>query len=143
MTNGLIMDYQLNVPAILRRAEQLFAHKEIVSRLPDKSFHRTTYADFVPRSRIRSRMRLGASTRAQLSRALDAHSATPAPTVLSSNSPETPIQSGKGPTAPRSQAHANLSLQRNGTRRSSFDRWTPLSKKKCDVAESRVTMARP
>ena len=42
------MDYQLNVPAILRRAEQLFGHKEIVTRIPDKSFHRYTYADFVP-----------------------------------------------------------------------------------------------
>ncbi len=45
------MDYDLNVPAIVRRAEQLFGHKEIVTRNPDKSFHRYTYADFVPRSR--------------------------------------------------------------------------------------------
>ena len=29
---GLIMDYQLNVPAILRRAEQLFGDCEIVPR---------------------------------------------------------------------------------------------------------------
>jgi fatty-acyl-CoA synthase len=49
--DGLIMDYQLNVPAILRRAEQHFGHKEIVSRLPDKSFHRMTYAELVPRTR--------------------------------------------------------------------------------------------
>jgi acyl-CoA synthetase (AMP-forming)/AMP-acid ligase II len=49
--DGLIMDYQLNVPAILRRAEQHFGHKEIVSRLPDKSFHRLSYADLVPRTR--------------------------------------------------------------------------------------------
>jgi fatty-acyl-CoA synthase len=48
---GLIMDYQLNVPAILRRAEQLFGHKEIVTRLPDKSWHRYTYADFAPRAK--------------------------------------------------------------------------------------------
>ena len=27
---GLIMDYQLNVPAILRRGEQLFGDREIV-----------------------------------------------------------------------------------------------------------------
>ncbi len=45
------MDYDLNVSAIVRRAEQLFGHKEIVTRNPDKSFHRYTYADFVPRSR--------------------------------------------------------------------------------------------
>jgi fatty-acyl-CoA synthase len=49
--DGLIMDYQLNVPAILRRAEQLYGHKEIVSRLPDRSFHRMTYADLLPRTK--------------------------------------------------------------------------------------------
>jgi fatty-acyl-CoA synthase len=48
---GLIMDYQLNVPAIMRRAEQLFADREIVSRLPDRSWHRTTYADLVRRAK--------------------------------------------------------------------------------------------
>jgi fatty-acyl-CoA synthase len=45
------MDYELNVPAILRRAESLFGRKEIVTRLPDKSFHRYTYADFAQRAR--------------------------------------------------------------------------------------------
>ena len=48
---GQIMDYELNVPAILRRAESLFGRKEIVTRLPDKSFHRYTYADFAQRAR--------------------------------------------------------------------------------------------
>jgi fatty-acyl-CoA synthase len=48
---GLIMDYELNVPAILRRGEELFGHKEIVSRLPDKSWHRYTYTDFVRRTK--------------------------------------------------------------------------------------------
>ena len=48
---GLMMDYQLNVPAILRRAEQLYGDSEIVSRLPDKSWHRFTYADFVSRAK--------------------------------------------------------------------------------------------
>jgi fatty-acyl-CoA synthase len=48
---GLTMDYELNVPAILRRAEELFAEKTIVSRLPDKSWHSYTYADFVRRSK--------------------------------------------------------------------------------------------
>jgi acyl-CoA synthetase (AMP-forming)/AMP-acid ligase II len=46
---GLIMDYQLNVPAILRRAEQLFGHKEIVTRLPDRGWHRYSYGDFATR----------------------------------------------------------------------------------------------
>ena len=49
--DGLIMDYQLNVPAILRRAEQHYGHKEVVSRRPDKSFHRMTYAELIPRTR--------------------------------------------------------------------------------------------
>ena len=48
---GLMMDYELNVPAILRRGEELFGHKEIVSRLPDKSWHRYTYTDFVRRTK--------------------------------------------------------------------------------------------
>jgi len=49
--DGLIMDYELNVPAILRRAEQLWADKQIVTRLPDKSFHRYTYRDLVRRTK--------------------------------------------------------------------------------------------
>ena len=48
---GLTMDYELNVPAILRRGEELFGHKEIVSRLPDKSWHRYTYTDFARRAK--------------------------------------------------------------------------------------------
>ena len=49
--NGLMMDFQLTLPAILRRAETYFPHQEIDSRLPDRSFHRYTYADFGRRSR--------------------------------------------------------------------------------------------
>jgi fatty-acyl-CoA synthase len=49
--DGLMMDYQLNVPAILRRAEQMYGDGEIVSRLADKSWHRYTYADFVSRTK--------------------------------------------------------------------------------------------
>lgn len=49
--NGLMMNYQLTLTAILERAEALFGPKEIVSRLPDKSFHRYTYADFVRRTK--------------------------------------------------------------------------------------------
>jgi fatty-acyl-CoA synthase len=48
---GLMMDYQLNVPAILRRADELFGDREIVSRLPDKSWHRYRYADFTSRAK--------------------------------------------------------------------------------------------
>ncbi|HET7000812.1 MAG TPA: AMP-binding protein, partial [Puia sp.] len=46
---GLMMDFQLTVPAILRRAETFYFKKEIVSCLPDKSTHRYTYRDFAVR----------------------------------------------------------------------------------------------
>jgi fatty-acyl-CoA synthase len=48
---GLMMEYQLTLPTILRRAETLFGKKEIVSRLPDKSIHRYTYTDFASRAK--------------------------------------------------------------------------------------------
>jgi fatty-acyl-CoA synthase len=48
---GLMMKYQLTLPTILRRAETFFGRKEIVSRLPDKSIHRYTYADFAKRTK--------------------------------------------------------------------------------------------
>ena len=43
---GLMMDFPLTLPPLLRRAESYFGGKEIVTRLPDKCFHRYTYADF-------------------------------------------------------------------------------------------------
>src|ERR1700754_702721 len=46
-----MMDYQLTLPTILRRAETLFGKKEIVSRLLDKSIHRYTYRDFAARTK--------------------------------------------------------------------------------------------
>ena len=51
MLEGLIQDYQLTLPAILRRAETLYGYREIVTRVPDKSFHRYTYAGFVSRAK--------------------------------------------------------------------------------------------
>ena len=49
--DGLMMDFQLTLPPILRRAETYFGGHEIVTRLPDKTFHRYRYADFGRRSR--------------------------------------------------------------------------------------------
>ncbi|HVU77341.1 MAG TPA: long-chain fatty acid--CoA ligase [Gaiellaceae bacterium] len=49
--NGLMMDYQLTLPLVLRRAEAYFGDKQIVTRQPDKSFMRTTYAEVCRRSR--------------------------------------------------------------------------------------------
>ena len=46
-----MMDYQLTLPTILRRAETFFGKKEIISRLPDKSIHRYTYQDFARRTK--------------------------------------------------------------------------------------------
>ena len=49
--NGLMMDFQLTIPHLLRRAETFFGDKEIVTRLPDRSFHRYTYADMTRRAK--------------------------------------------------------------------------------------------
>jgi acyl-CoA synthetase (AMP-forming)/AMP-acid ligase II len=48
---GLMMDYQLTLPAVLRHAEARFADKSVVSRMPDKSMHRTTYGACISRAR--------------------------------------------------------------------------------------------
>ena len=45
------MDFQLTVPVILKRAETFFGTKEVVTRLPDKSIHRCTYADVAKRAK--------------------------------------------------------------------------------------------
>jgi fatty-acyl-CoA synthase len=49
--NGLMMDTQLTLPILLRRSESYFGDKEIVTRLPDKSFHRYTYRESARRAR--------------------------------------------------------------------------------------------
>ena len=49
--HGLIMDFQLTIPTLLRRAEQLHFDREVVTRLPDKSLHRYTYGDMVGRAK--------------------------------------------------------------------------------------------
>ncbi|MBI2113516.1 MAG: long-chain fatty acid--CoA ligase [candidate division NC10 bacterium] len=48
---GLMMDYPLTLTAILGRAERIHGRKEVVSRRPDRSLHRTTYADIASRAR--------------------------------------------------------------------------------------------
>ena len=45
------MDYQLTIPAIVRRAQALSGGAEIVSRRPDRSIHRYRYADMIARAR--------------------------------------------------------------------------------------------
>lgn len=43
--NGLMMDWPLVIPSILRRAGQFFADKEIVSRGGDGSVYRSNYGE--------------------------------------------------------------------------------------------------
>jgi fatty-acyl-CoA synthase len=48
---GLMMTYPLTVPAIVRRVASLFADRPVVSRQPDRTIVRTTYAGVVDRAR--------------------------------------------------------------------------------------------
>ncbi|MFO0694951.1 MAG: long-chain fatty acid--CoA ligase [Polyangiales bacterium] len=48
---GTMMDFPLTLTSILDRAKQLYPKNEIVSRRPDKSLHRYTYADFHRRAK--------------------------------------------------------------------------------------------
>ena len=45
------MQFPLTLTAILERAGKLMGHVEIVSRMPDRSLHRYTYADFYRRAK--------------------------------------------------------------------------------------------
>jgi fatty-acyl-CoA synthase len=49
--DGLMMDYQLTIAAMLRRTESMFGHKAIVSRRPDRSIERSTYGEALARAR--------------------------------------------------------------------------------------------
>jgi fatty-acyl-CoA synthase len=49
--DGLMMDFQLTLPHMLRRVEMYYGDNAIVTRLPDKSFHRTTWGETAARSR--------------------------------------------------------------------------------------------
>jgi fatty-acyl-CoA synthase len=48
---GLMMDYQLTIPAIVRRAGTLFGQKTVVSRRPDKTLDRRSYASVIDRAK--------------------------------------------------------------------------------------------
>jgi acyl-CoA synthetase (AMP-forming)/AMP-acid ligase II len=55
---GLMMDYPLSIPAMVRRAETLFGDRMVVSRRADRTVVRATYAQVIERAR-----RLGAALR--------------------------------------------------------------------------------
>lgn len=44
-----MMNYQLTIPAILRRASEVHPEKEIVTKMNDESIHRYTYGEFSSR----------------------------------------------------------------------------------------------
>ncbi|MGA8308467.1 MAG: long-chain fatty acid--CoA ligase [Terriglobales bacterium] len=48
---GTMMNYPLTLVHILERAGKLFAKREVVSRLPDRSLHRCTFGDVYQRAR--------------------------------------------------------------------------------------------
>jgi fatty-acyl-CoA synthase len=48
---GLMMDYSLSIPAIVRRVETLFSDRKIVSRRADRTICRVTYRQVVDRLR--------------------------------------------------------------------------------------------
>ncbi|RKG93110.1 fatty-acid--CoA ligase [Corallococcus sp. CA053C] len=50
MLTGRMMDFPLTLTHFLERARSYYASQEIVSRNPDKSLHRYTYADFHKRT---------------------------------------------------------------------------------------------
>ena len=47
--NGLMMDYPLTLRTLFERGGRFFPDREIVSRLPDRSIHRTNYGEFTER----------------------------------------------------------------------------------------------
>ena len=49
--NATMMDYQLTVTTLAERAARFFATRAIVSRAPDGTVHRTTYAEAIDRAR--------------------------------------------------------------------------------------------
>jgi fatty-acyl-CoA synthase len=59
-----MMNFPLTLTALLERAGKLFGSVELVSRMPDRSLHRTTYAEFYRRARALA----GALERAGLGR---------------------------------------------------------------------------
>ncbi|MEP7144194.1 MAG: long-chain fatty acid--CoA ligase [Ferruginibacter sp.] len=48
---GQIMNYQLTTNSIVEYGNRVFPHKEIISKLPDGSWHRYTYADMYTRTK--------------------------------------------------------------------------------------------
>jgi fatty-acyl-CoA synthase len=49
--DGLMMDFQLTLPPLLRRAETYFGEQEVVSRLPDRGYHRYTLREMAARAK--------------------------------------------------------------------------------------------
>jgi len=52
--DGLMMNYPLTMDTILRHAERVHSRREVVTRLPDRGWHRYTYADMARRAKCLS-----------------------------------------------------------------------------------------
>ena len=50
MLTGRMMAFPLTITHLWQRAREFFPRQEVVTRLPDKSLHRQTYADFAART---------------------------------------------------------------------------------------------
>jgi len=50
MLTGRMMAFPLTITHLWQRAREFFPRQEVISRLPDKSLHRQTYADFAART---------------------------------------------------------------------------------------------
>src|SRR5690242_6688133 len=48
---GQMMDFQLTLPTLLKRVDMFFGDKRVVTRLPDRTFHRYTYRDMARRAK--------------------------------------------------------------------------------------------
>ncbi|MEQ8674536.1 MAG: long-chain fatty acid--CoA ligase [Aggregatilineales bacterium] len=49
MMHGLMMDYQLTMDRVLEHANRMYPTKRVITKMPDGSFHRYTYADMYKR----------------------------------------------------------------------------------------------
>ncbi|MCP5494045.1 MAG: long-chain fatty acid--CoA ligase [Leptospiraceae bacterium] len=47
--NGLMMDYQLTIPSILKRVNQVYPNKRVISKLANEQIHEYTYRDMYKR----------------------------------------------------------------------------------------------
>ncbi len=115
---GQMMDFQLTLPHLLWRAETYWGDKEIVTRLPDKSFHRYTYRDMARRARQLGGCAPGARPRTRRPRGDAVLEPPPAHGVLLRN----PVRGLRAPHPQRPPASERPRLHREARGRPGRDR---------------------